>query len=191
MSQMMRSGIGAAMSATTSIRAVARLGLGAGLDQHLVDDADHGVEDLLEHPGREGLGDDPPDPRVPRVVHADHRAVELAEVGRQVLDGHRALARAEGGRLGADRVEVGEAGDRPVAGAGLHALHHRLLEVGDGALGAQLVEDRVPDRRRLRPEVAVGEVDRVDVERIDVDGAGRGVHGHGAPHCRADENGQR
>ena len=178
MSQMTRSGIGAAMSATTSMVPSPSSAFRRACGEHVVDDLLHGADELLEHPRRERLRHDPPDLGVPRVVHADQRAVELVEVGRHVRDRHRALARAEDRRLGADRLEVGVPGDRVVAGARLQHRHLGLGEERERPLAAQQVEHRVPLGRRPHPELPVGQVDGVQVERQR---AGGGVHGHGGP----------
>ena len=82
---------------------------------------------------------------------------------------------AEHRGLRADRVQVGVPGDRVVARA---RLEHRDLGLGEErerALPAQQVEDGVPLGRRAHPEVAVGQVDGVQVDRA----GGDGVHGHG------------
>ena len=95
MSQMTRSGMGAAMSATTSMLPSPASAFRRAGGQDVLDDLLHRAHQLLEHPRGEDLGHDPPDLGVPRVVHADQRAVELVEVGRDVGDRHRALAGAE------------------------------------------------------------------------------------------------
>jgi len=161
--------------------AVAGLGLGlrAGGVEHVLDDLLDRPDELLEHPRGEDLRHDAPDLGVPRVVHADQRAVELVEVGRDVGDRHRALAGAEHRRLGADGVQVGVPRHGVVARARLQHRHQGLGEERERPLPAEQVEDGVPLGRRAHPEVAVGQVDAVQLDRrrpCD------GVHGHGVLH---------
>ena len=183
MSQMTRSGIGAAMSATTSMvpSPASAFRRAAASTSATISRTESSTRSSIR--GVKVLDDQPADLGVPGVVHADHRAVELVEVGRDVLDGHRALAGAEDRRLGADGLEVGVAGDRPVAGAGLEHRHLGLGEEGERPFPAERVEHRVPLGRRPDPEVAVGQVDGVEID-----------HGPGCPRTRSApprRNGQR
>jgi hypothetical protein len=160
-------------------RPVAGLRLPAGPLQDVDDDVLHGTDELLEHPRGEDLGHDAADLGVPRIVHADQRAVELVEVRRDVGDGDRTLAGAEDRRLRADGLEVGVPGDRVVTRAALQARDVRLGEEGEGALPPQQVEDGVPLGRWAQPEVPVGEV---DVVQSDWRGC---IEGHAASFRRS------
>ena len=138
MSQMTRSGIGAAMSATTSMvpspsSAFRRAAASTSSTIRCTESTS-----CSSIRGRERLRHDPADLGVPRVVHADHRAVELVQVGRHVGDRHRALAGAEHRRLGADRLQVGVPGDGVVArararGTGPRARRRRRTAAPGGA----------------------------------------------------------
>ena len=101
MSQMILSGSAAAISVTKSqsplSMTASTIALRRARDVRL---------DAVDHARREAARHDPPQPRVARVVHVDHRAEELVEGGRHVAD-VRALAGAEELRLAADLEDVG------------------------------------------------------------------------------------
>src|SRR5207248_1544133 len=90
--------------------------------------------------------DDAPEPGVTGVVHVDHGAEELEELGRHVEDARRSLARAIVLGVTAGLHDVGMAGDRPVARA--------VQRYGDRHTGRRLrvleVGDR-PDGKRAAP----------------------------------------
>ena len=148
----------------------------------------------LQHAGREPGRHEFAQSSVSRIVHIDHRAEELVELGRQV--GHvGALARLEEVGVSARLDDVGVSGERVVAGAGRQEFGVVLGEVPDRVLAAQRLERRIANRDGFRPETF--DVREVDVFELHAPNAmrpaGRGPHGVdavgsgsvGADHDRA------
>src|SRR5262249_47589450 len=99
--------------------------------------------DLSHHPGRKTLLDDTPEPCMPRIVHVDHRAEELADLVREVRD-IGALAAAEHIRPAAGLDDVLVAGQRPVARALGESWELSLLEEAHRRRLAQGCEGGLP-----------------------------------------------
>ncbi len=126
---------------------------------------DHPIEDLgglgahrrLEFgdvTGGEALRDDRSEPEVLRIVHVDHRPVELVELLWEV-DDVRALARAEELGVATGLPDVVVSGDRVVAGSGREggSLEESLGVLGKARCRAELGEARLALVARGCPEL--------------------------------------
>ena len=114
----------------------------------------HLLLDSTDVLGREALRHDRTEAEVLGVVHRDHRAEELAQLGVEVADVHPTASRAEQLGVAARVPHVIVAGDRVVAGPGWErGVFERALRVERQAGGgAQLRPCRGPCRTVAGPE---------------------------------------
>jgi hypothetical protein len=91
----------------------------------------HTVLDASHDLGREGTVDDLAQPKVTRVVKADHRAHELRDLGGHVVERRARWDRAEDLGATAGTVDVVERRERPMPGTHSEAGELGDLEEGD------------------------------------------------------------
>ena len=121
----------------------------------------------LQHAGREAGRHELAQSSVSRIVHVDHRAEELVELGWEVGD-VGAGPRLEEVGLTACRHDVGVFGERVVAGPRREVFGLCLGEEANRVFAAQGLERGLSDRHRLGPEsLDVGQVDLAQLHGRD------------------------
>ena len=98
----------------------------------------HVVLELVDHPGSEGPGHNPAQPRMPRVVHVDHGSEVLVELDRQVDQARCALPGTEHLRIPACLAHVRMPDQGVIAAAGDRERDFRVSEewrLGQAAQG--------------------------------------------------------
>ena len=113
----------------------------------------HAVLDAGHHLRRERSVDDCAEPQVTRVVQADHRACELRDLRRHLVEGRACRNRAEDLGVATGMVDVVEPGERPVAGARGETRELRYFEEGDRRLASQRRERSVAQVVVALPEL--------------------------------------
>ena len=119
----------------------------------------HAVFDAGDHLGREGAIDDLAQPKVTRIVKADHRTRELRDLWRHFEERRACRDGAEDVRVTTGMVDVVEPGERPMAGARGKTRNLGDFEEGDRRLTPQRREGAVTQVVVQLPEVERPEVD--------------------------------
>ncbi len=109
--------------------------------------------------GRERTVDYCAEPQVTRVVKADHRACELRDLRRHLVERRACRKRAEDLGMATGMVDVVESGERPVAGARRETREIRNFEEGDRRLASQRRERSIAQVVIALPELERPEVD--------------------------------
>ena len=94
-----------------------------------------------------------------RVVEVDHRACELRDLRRHLVEGRARRKRAEDLGMTTGMVDVVESGERPVAGARRETREIRNFKEGDRRLASQRRERSIAQVVIALPELERPEVD--------------------------------